>query len=70
MDSRAALARRYHRDAYKAGETAVQCRAARDQLIRQLRREDPGTWTYAALAEAVGCSPELVAYIVKNEPEG
>jgi len=38
----------------------------RDQLVRQLRREDPEQWTYVALAQAVGCSPELIAVIVKS----
>lgn len=41
-------------------------RAQRDQLVRQLRAEDPEYWTYPALARAVGCSPELVAYIIKH----
>ena len=64
MDPRAALARNYHQEASRAGG---QCRAARDQLIRQLRREDPAVWTYKALAEAVGCSQELIAYIIRSE---
>ncbi len=70
MDARAALARKYHHDAFKAGELAGQCRAARDQLIRQLRAEDPDTWTYAALAKVIGCSPELIAVIVRNNYVG
>lgn len=38
----------------------------RDRLIRQLRAEDPAAWTYPALANAVGVSPELIAAIVKG----
>ncbi len=68
MDARAALARQYHQASINSGEEAGQHRAQRDQLIRQLRAEDPLTWTYDALAKAVGCSPELIAYIVKNVP--
>lgn len=41
-------------------------RTQRDRLIRQLREEDPDRWTYPALAAAVGCSPELVAAIIKG----
>ena len=65
-DARAALAREAHRLAGEAERRAAQHRARRDQLIRQLRRDDPRRWTYPALAAAVGCSPELVAAIVKG----
>jgi hypothetical protein len=65
-DARAALAREAHRLAGEAEQRAAQHRAHRDQLVRQLRREDPQRWTYPALAAAVGCSPELVAAIVKG----
>ena len=34
--------------------------------MRQLRSDDPQRWTYPALAAAVGCSPELIAHIVKT----
>lgn len=40
-------------------------RVQRDRLVRQLRAENPQQWTYSALGAAVGCSPELVAVIVK-----
>jgi AraC-like DNA-binding protein len=66
MDVRAALARDHHRAAAQSGEQADQHRVQRDQLVRQLRKEDPETWTYLALAKVVGCSPELVAVIVKG----
>ncbi len=35
-------------------------------LIRELRSDDPAKWTYVALAKAVGCSPELIAAIIKE----
>jgi hypothetical protein len=68
MDVRAAMARVHHHAAAQQGELADRERAQRDRLVRELRREDPDTWTYTALAKAVGCSPELIAYIIRNEP--
>jgi len=67
VDVRAALARDHHRAAANSSEEAGRHRAQRDRLIRQLRAEDPVTWTYSALAAPVGCSPELVAFVVKND---
>jgi hypothetical protein len=64
-DARAAAARQHHQAAADAGRIADQHREQRDHLVRQLRREDPQVWTYPALARAVGCSPELIAHIVK-----
>lgn len=64
-DARVQQAREHHREALKALEGAAQHREVRDRLVRQLRRDDPATWTYSALAKAVGCSPELIAVIVK-----
>lgn len=67
MDVRAQQAREHHRLAAEDEQRAGDHRAQRDRLIRQLRAEDPEIWTYAALAKAVGCSPELAAHIVKRE---
>jgi AraC-like DNA-binding protein len=66
-DPRAAAARQAHRDAAEAGRQAAQQREVRDRLVRQLREEDPVRWSYPALARAVGCSPELIAHIVKAD---
>jgi AraC-like DNA-binding protein len=66
MDPRATRAREHHRRAAQAEQRAVQHRGQRDRIIRQLRTEDPARWTYAAIATAVGCSPELVAAVVKG----
>lgn len=66
-DVRAQQAREYHRLAAEDEQRAGEHRAQRDRLIRQLRAEDPERWTYAVLASAVGCSPELAAHIVKKE---
>lgn len=63
-DARAQQARQHHRAAMSADARAEQSRAARDQLLRQLRAEDPARWTYAALAAAIGVSPERMAQIV------
>lgn len=32
--------------------------------MRQLRAEDPGTWTLGTLAKAVGCSRALIQRIL------
>lgn len=65
-DPRARLAREAHRLAGDASRVANQHRDQRDQLIRALRSDDPERWSYTALAKAVGCSPELVAAIIKG----
>ena len=67
MDNRAARAREEHRLAAESERLAGAHRAQRDHLVRQLRAEDPGRWSYRALAKAVDCSPELIAHIVKSE---
>jgi hypothetical protein len=41
-------------------------RQQRDALIRQIRANDPDTWSYSGLAAAIGCSKELIAAIVKG----
>jgi len=65
-DIRAQQAREHHRDSIAAGAAAARHRAARNALVRALRADDPDRWTYPALAKAVGCSPELIAAILKN----
>lgn len=65
-DSRLQQARTAHRDSIEFTANADRRRAARDKRIREVRAADPKKWSYAAIAKAVGCSPELVAYIVKN----
>lgn len=68
MDVRAAQAREENRLAAQDEQSAGAHREQRDQLVRQLRAEDPGRWTYLALARAVNCSPELIAHIIKSAP--
>ncbi len=70
VDARAALAREQHTAVARLEERARQHRSLRDSLIRQLRREDPGQWTYSVLAETVGCSPELIAHIMRTGNDG
>jgi len=65
-DARAVQAREAHRLAGDHGVLAQQYRDRRNRLVRQLRDEDPFHWTYAALARAVGISPEMAAAIVKG----
>ncbi|HEX7658279.1 MAG TPA: hypothetical protein VF444_02275 [Pseudonocardiaceae bacterium] len=65
-DARAQQAREHHRALAAAVELAERHRQQRNRLIRELRRSDPQRWTYKALAAAVGCSPELIAAIIKE----
>lgn len=65
-DIRAQQAREHHRAAAAAITDAEQHRELRNDLVRQLRHADPDQWSYAALARAVGCSPELIAAIIKE----
>lgn len=65
-DIRAQQAREHHRAAAEFNAKAEQHRAQRNRLVRQLREADPDRWTYAALAKAVGCSPELIAAIIRD----
>lgn len=70
-DRRAARARDEHHLACEAMSVARLHRASRNRLIRALRAEDPVRWTYLELAVTVGCSPELVAAVVKHRsPRG
>lgn len=66
MDARAQQAREHHQRSIDADVQGDRHRAARNALIRALRAEDPKRWSYKALAAAVGCSPELVAAVVKG----
>lgn len=65
-DIRASAARDFHLRAAESGKKADEYRRRRDRLVRQLRAEDPKLWTYPRLARAVRCSPELIAYIVRE----
>lgn len=65
-DARAAQAREAHRLSREADALAARHRERRNRLVGALRAEDPTRWTYAALAKAVGITPELVAAIVKG----
>lgn len=66
-DVRAARARELHRQAAEADAVAARCRAERDRLIRVLRAEDAERWSYGTLAQALGCSRELVALVLKRK---
>jgi len=66
VDSRAQQAREHHRESAGLSEQAARHREQRDRLVRQLRADDPREWTYPALARAVGCSPELIAHIIRT----
>ncbi len=68
-DVLAAQAREEHRAAAEDERAAARHREQRDRLIRGLRDEDPRRWTHVALARAVGCSPELIAHVLR-QPRG
>jgi ribosome-binding protein aMBF1 (putative translation factor) len=63
-DARAQQAREHHRAAIELLGDAARHRHQRDELVRALRKSG---WTYKSLAKAVGCSPELIAVIVRNQ---
>lgn len=63
-DLRATAARKAHSDAERADRAAASARAKRDRIVRQLRAEDPATWSLGALANAVGCSRSLIQRIL------
>ena len=65
-DIRVAMARKAHQDSLEKRDEAHRFRQLRDNYIRELRADDPKRWTYQALADQVGCSLELVAYIVRG----
>jgi len=65
-DIRAQQAREHHRASADSTAQAKQHQEQRNRLVRELRQSDPDVWTYTALARAVGCSPELIAAIVKG----
>ena len=66
MDIRIQQAREHHRQAAELERQAGVHREQRDQAIRQLRAEDWRKWSYTKLAKAVGCSPQLIAYIIQG----
>lgn len=66
-DARAQQAREEHAASLASLADAARHRGQRDRLVRSLRAEDPKRWSYGALAKAVGCSPELIAVIVKTQ---
>ncbi|WP_079614525.1 hypothetical protein [Mycobacteroides abscessus] len=68
MDPRAQQAREHHRMSFDSSQVARQHRTQRNDLVRELWAEKRSEWTYASLAGAVGCSPELIAQIVKDRP--
>ena len=68
MDPKAQQAREHHRLSGDASRVGAQHRTQRDELVRQLWASQRNQWTYKKLAAAVGCSPELIATIVKAEP--
>jgi len=63
VDVRLAQAREHHRLAGESDRSARQHREQRDWLVRSLRADDHPL-TYEKLAAGIGCSPELIAYIV------
>lgn len=64
MDARLEQARVLHRAAHADMARAAEKRAQRDRLIRLVIADDPAM-TQVRAAKAVGCSPELIAVIVR-----
>lgn len=68
-DIRAQQAREHHQMAGDLEAQAARHRAARDRLIRELRAEDPELWTLRQLGSAVGCTFQLIEYILRRAGE-
>ncbi|MGB0972506.1 MAG: hypothetical protein ACPGVG_16335 [Mycobacterium sp.] len=66
MDPLARQAAEHHRKAGDASRAADVHRQQRDELIRRLWATERDRWTHAKLAAAVGCSPELIAKIIRT----
>lgn len=66
MDPRARQAREAHQAAGESEEQAGRWRTLRDDRVVRLREEDPQKWTHKHLADAVGCSEELIAHILRT----
>jgi AraC-like DNA-binding protein len=66
VDIKVQQAREHHARSLEKEAEAGREREQRDRLIRQIRDDDPARWSYSALAKAVGCSRELIAYIVAD----
>lgn len=69
VDAVVQQAREHHRRSHEHSRVAGLHRLQRDMLIRQIWRDSRDEWTYEKLAKAIGdgCSPELIAKIVKGE---
>ncbi|RAX24534.1 MULTISPECIES: hypothetical protein [unclassified Actinomyces] len=65
-DPLAARAAELHAQALQADALAARYRAERDEIIDRLREAEPKRWSYTALAQALGCSRELIAQIVRR----
>jgi AraC-like DNA-binding protein len=65
-DYRVEQARSHHLEATGLSERASRFRRLRDELVGVLRESDPERWTMGALAREVGCSKELIAYILRE----
>lgn len=64
MDSAVAQARELHRKVQQFTGLSRDYKVRRDELIRRLYRT--GDYSYGSLARQIGCSPELVAAVVKG----
>lgn len=67
MESLVQQAREAHRLSHDHSRLSAHHRERRDTLIR--RAYGSGSYSYGTLARQVGCSPELVAKIIKGRPE-
>jgi len=60
-DPRAVQARELHQRAAESARLAGACRDQRNAIIRALARDG---WSHRAVAEAIGCSKDLVTSVV------
>jgi hypothetical protein len=67
MDARAQEAQTEHKAAARNDQLAYVHRWNRDRLVRELRAEDPGYWSYNRLARTIGCSKARIKQILEAE---
>lgn len=65
-DPRIEAAREAARKSHECAEEAQKHLSTRNEIVLELRNEDPDRWTYKTLADALGVSIGTVAKIVKR----
>lgn len=65
MDPRVQAAKEHHQKAQKATRSAATHLMQRNEMVRRVYAD--GEWSYGTLAKAIGCTPEVIAKIVRPQ---